>query len=214
MSRSKGTPLVCQFTPWDSSVWSRLFQIDQQIAEQVRSSGCQRCSGGPLHVANYPRKPRGEHRDVLGPQYERRLSFCCAVCKLRTTPPSVRFLGRKVYLGAVISFISAGGEALNAEQLKHLIEALHLPSQTRYRWRRWWSRQVSSSKCWRALSGWFSPPIPSSALPGELLARLRGFDLTARVIQLLQLMAPLTTRTGPPLMRVAINTHKMGIAMS
>ncbi len=55
---------MCQFTPWDARVWSKLFHIDQQIAEQVRLNGCQHYHDGPLHVANYPRKPRGEHRDV------------------------------------------------------------------------------------------------------------------------------------------------------
>ena len=200
---------MCQFTPWDASVWSKLFHIDQQIAEKVRLDGCQRCHGGSLHVANYPRKPRGEHRDVLGPHYSRRVSFCCAVCRLRTTPPSVRFLGRKVYLGAVITVISAGSDALSEEQLHDLIQALNLPAQTRHRWRRWWSVQFPASQCWRALSGWFSPPVIANRLPGEWLVRLHGVDLGSRLVQLLQLVSPLTTGTGPPSMRVFTSTHKM-----
>jgi hypothetical protein len=38
-----------------------------------------------------------------------RFSFCCDRdgCRNRATPPSVRFLGRKVYLGAVVMLISA-----------------------------------------------------------------------------------------------------------
>ncbi len=200
---------MCHYAPLDSSFWVKLFHIDQQIAEQVRLNGCQRCHGGPLHVANYPRKPRGEHRDVLGPHYSRRLSFCCAVCRLRTTPPSVRFLGRKVYLGALITLISAGSDALSEEQLHCLIEALNLPANTRHRWRRWWSLQVPASRCWQALSGWFSPPVIATRLPGELLTRLNGVDLSSRLVQLLQLISPLTTRTGPPSMRVVTSTHKM-----
>jgi hypothetical protein len=197
----------------DASFWVKLFHIDLQVAEQVRSAGCQRCdAGGPLHVANYPRKPRGEHRDVLGPHYAQRLSFCCAVCRRRTTPPSVRFLGRKVYLGGIISLISADSDALSDEHRKCLIEALNLPAQTLYRWRQWWTNQVPSSQCWRALSGWFSPPISPTRLPGQLLARLHGSDLGVRLVRLLQLMAPLTTRTGPPSMRVVASTHTMGIA--
>ena len=201
---------MCHLAQLDTSFWIKLFHIDQQISEQVRSAGCQRCEeGGPLHVANYPRKPRGEHRDVLGPEYTVRLSFCCATCRQRTTPPSVRFLGRKVYLGGIISLISAGDDALGDEQRSRLIEVLNLPAQTLYRWRLWWSKQVPGSACWRALSGWFSPPISPARLPGELLARLHGSDLGTRMVRLLQLVAPLTTRTGPPLMRVVASTHKM-----
>ncbi len=200
---------MCQFSPLDASVWFRLFHIDLQIAEQVRFAGCQHCQGGHLHVANYPRKPRGEHRDVLGPHYLLRLSFCCSVCRRRTTPPSVRFMGRKVYLGASITLISAGANALSDEQHGRLIDALNLPAQTVHRWRRWWSEQVCVSECWRALSGWFSPPITPLRLPGELLARLHGIDLAMRVVQILQLLAPLSTRSGPPSMRVVASTHKM-----
>lgn len=201
---------MCHSALLDSSFWVKLFLIDQQIAEQVRSAGCQRCeAGGPLHVANYSRKPRGEHRDALGPHYARRLSFCCATCRRRATPPSVRFLGRKVYLGAIVSLISAGAGALSEQTRSALVEALNLPPQTLYRWRLWWSKQVPASQCWRALSGWFSPPISPARLPGELLARLQGSDLGARLIHLLQLVAPLTTGTGPHLMRVVAGTHKM-----
>lgn len=201
---------MCHSALLDSSFWVKLFHIDRQIAEQVRSAGCQHCeAGGALHVANYPRKPRGEHREVLGPQYAHRLSFCCALCRRRTTPPSVRFLGRKVYLGAIISLISAGFDALDDDQRSRLIEVLNLPAQTLYRWRLWWSKQVPASQCWHALSGWFSPPIPPSRLPGELLARLHGADLGTRTIRLLQLMAPLTTTTDPHSMRVVAGTHKM-----
>lgn len=201
---------MCHYAPLDSSFWVKLSYIDQQIADQVRSAGCQRCeAGGPLHVANYPRKPRGVQRDVLGSPYTRRLSFCCAVCRRRTTPPSVRFMGRKVYLGAIIILVSARTDALSADQRSRLIEVLILPAQTLYRWRLWWSELVPASACWRALSGWFSPPIAPVRLPGELLARLQGADLVARLVHLLQLVAPLTTITGPPFMRVVASTHKM-----
>lgn len=201
---------MCHLALLDSSFWIKLFHIDQQIAEHVRSYGCQHCdAGGPLHVANYQRKPRGVHRDVLGSSYAQRLSFCCAVSRYRTTPPSVRFMGRKVYLGAIISLVSACADALSAEQRRRLISGLNLPAQTLYRWRLRWFESVPASACWRALSGWFSPPIPPVRLPGELLARLQGSDLVERLIHLLQLVAPLTTTTGPPFMRVVASTHKM-----
>jgi hypothetical protein len=36
---------------------------------------------------------------------DRRLSLCCSQCRRRTTPPSVRFLGRRVYLAAVVVLV-------------------------------------------------------------------------------------------------------------
>ena len=68
-----------------------------------------------LHRACYPRKPRGVGgaRDAT---YEHRLSFCCATdgCRRRITPPSVRFLGRKVYLGVIVIVVSALEQGLSA----------------------------------------------------------------------------------------------------
>ncbi len=72
-----------------------------------------------------------------------------------------------MYLGAIISLISGGAEALNGQTRSALVVALILPPQTQYRWRLWWSKQVPVSDCWRALSGWFSPPISLECLPAE-----------------------------------------------
>ena len=91
---------------FDATFWTFLFRIDQKLAEEVQAEKCPSC-GCRLHCANYPRKPRGP-RDL--PDENRfRLSFCCARdgCRKRVTPPSVRFLGRKVYLGAVVILVSA-----------------------------------------------------------------------------------------------------------
>ena len=82
----------------DARFYRFLFDIDQDIARQVQAGGCS--CGGVLHSACYPRKPRGI-RSNWDESYNTRLSFCCAEedCRRRSTPPSVRFLGRKVYLG-------------------------------------------------------------------------------------------------------------------
>ncbi len=202
------TVIVCHSTSLDSSFWFALFQHDQQLAERVQALGCPHC-GGVLHVANYARKPRGEQRNVLGSQYQRRLSFCCAACRRRTTPPSVRFLGRKVYLGATIILLSSGAQGLNVTQRKALIDVLNLAPQTLNRWRHWWQEHVPTTRCWRTLSGWFSPVIDPGGLPGQLLARLQGVNLVMQLSQLLQLISPLTTASCPHCMRFVMDTQKM-----
>jgi hypothetical protein len=85
--------------------WQLLFDVDTCIAQAVQAARCPHCNG-PLHRADYPRKPRG---GPLDPDIEQsllstRISFCCGRpgCRRRSTPPSVRFLGPKVYLGAAI----------------------------------------------------------------------------------------------------------------
>ena len=61
--------------------------------------------GGVLHSARYPRKPRGGPPELRQTDNSR-LSFCCAQCRRRHTPRSVRYLGRRVYLATVVVFAS------------------------------------------------------------------------------------------------------------
>ncbi len=184
---------MCQAFFQDARFYAGLFQLDQAIAGETQAAGCPHC-GGPLHVANYPRKPRGV-RSALDERYQYRLSFCCARegCRRRHTPPSVRFLGRKVYLGVIIILLTSVTHGLAPVERQSLIERLDLWPQTLARWQRWWREQVPQTRCWQALRGRFIPPIEVKSLPGALLGRLTGADLAARVRQLLALLMPLTT---------------------
>lgn len=169
-----------------------LADIDQEMAAEVQAEGCS--CGGVLHSARYPRKPRGV-RTALDATYDTRLSFCCAVdgCRRRNTPPSVRFLGRKVYLGAMVVLLTALQHGLTDRRRRKLIEQLDIPPQTLARWRRWWRDVFPDSRCWRAEQGHFLPPICVSALPGVLLGRLIGADLSERLRRMLLLICPVST---------------------
>ena len=192
----------------DSRFYQFLFQIDQDIAAEVQASGCS--CGGVLHSARYPRKPRGI-RYALDESYERRLSFCCASdgCRRRCTPPSVRFLGRKVYLGAIVVLVTAMEHGLSPKRRQQLIEQLDLYPQTLARWRRWWRQIFPTSRCWQANRGLFIPPVDASQLPGALLGRLSGAELRHRLGLLLQLLAPVTTDSWSGCLGVVINPQKM-----
>jgi hypothetical protein len=91
--------------PRSATFWLFLFSVDQDLAQSAREKACP--CGGRLHRANYLRKPRGA--EDLPEDYGYRFSFCCARdgCRKCVTPPSVRFLGRKVYLFAVVVLVSA-----------------------------------------------------------------------------------------------------------
>ena len=88
-----------------------LEEVDRELAQRVQEQGCQFCLKGTLHRADYERKPRG------GPaHWEERHSFCCdrEGCRRRHTPPSVRFLGRKVYVAFVVVLKTSLHQGLNA----------------------------------------------------------------------------------------------------
>ncbi len=200
---------MCHAFLSDSRFYRFLFQIDLDIATDVQSDGCPHC-GGSLHVSCYPRKPRGI-RSVLDESYSYRLSFCCAEdgCRRRCTPPSLRFLGRKVYLGVIVVLITAMEHGLTPKRRKQLIEALDLWPQMISRWRKWWRETFPVNRCWQAAKGNFMPQIELEDLPGNLLGRLNGKDLSLRLCRLLLLLAPLTTTSWTGSLRVVIDPQKM-----
>lgn len=176
----------------DSRFYRLLYRMDQDLADQVQAGGC--ACGGKLHSARYPRKPRGIG-GTLDESYQTRFSFCCARegCRRRCTPPSVRFLGRKVYLGAMVILVTALAHGLSPRRRQWLIETLDLWPQTIARWRRWWKEAFPSGRCWQAGRGCFVPPVEVSRLPGALLGRFKGNDLEARLWHLLVFLLPETT---------------------
>ncbi len=200
---------MCHDLLSDSRLFHFLFLIDLDIASQIKEDGCPYCKG-VLHSARYPRKPRGL-RHLLDDSYTSRLSFCCAEdsCRRRTTPPSVRFLGRKVYLGVIIILVTAMQHGLTPKRRRQLIEQIDLYPQTFTRWRKWWRETFPASSCWQAERGNYVPPVDTSQLPGALLERLNGRDLRHRLYLLLRLLAPLTTSSWSGFMRVIIDPQKM-----
>jgi len=176
----------------EASFYAFLERIDAELAEGARATGCG--CGGVLHRATYPRKPRGGPRD-LPCGYDRRLSFCCGRrdCRRRRTPPSVRFLGRRVYLGAVVALVSAMLNGPTPRRVATLGVHLGASRRTLERWRRWWRTTFAESAFWKAAAGRFARPPESGRLPSSLLDCFRGDERT-RLISTLRFLAPITTR--------------------
>lgn len=170
-------------------------KIDADLAAKARAAGCSAC-GGRLDVANYPRKPRGV--DALGEDYDLRASFCCAVegCRRRCTPPSVRFLGRKVYLGAVVVLASALLHGPSKTAVAKLSALLGINRRTLVRWCGWWSTRFATSRFWESLRGRFVPAADAAALPASVLSRMTPAADEPMVVALLRLLGPVTTRPG------------------
>jgi hypothetical protein len=175
----------------DAKFHEQLLAFDGDLAAQCRAAGCPDC-GGVLHSSNYRRKPRG--RPVgLGEEHDRRFSFCCAVddCRDRSTPPSLRFLGRKVYQAGIVILISAMRDGMTERRLGKLAAMVGVDRRTVARWRGWWQTRFTSTPFWRAQSAGFMPPVDTSGLPAALLERFAG-DAEEQLIALLSFLGPIT----------------------
>lgn len=201
---------MCASILRDPRFFDFLFLIDRDLAEQVRLAGCD-CSGR-LHRADYPRKPRGGPGS-LGRFHTRRLSWCCAVegCRSRKTPPSVRFLGRRVYWAAVVVLVSALSCGISARRAARLHEWTGVSLRTIRRWRQWWLDAFVSSPFWRGQRGRFMPPVDVASLPASLVERFAG-DERRRLIAALEFLSPLTTRSVSAV--VVVDPQKMHLERS
>ena len=158
--------------------FERLMAWDEELARQVAAARCPHC-GGPLHQANYWRKPRGGLIAEAGEVFRVRHSLCCGRegCRKRSLPPSLRFLGRRVYLEAVVLLATMVVQL--AATLRDAWVHTGVPRRTLRRWQAWWREVFPSSRAWVEAAARFSPPPPDDArLPWSLVARL-DTELTA-----------------------------------
>jgi hypothetical protein len=181
---------MCQSVLQNPAFFAFLFQIDQDHATTVRLRGC--VCGGPLHQANFERKPRGFGSVAVDPT---RFSFCCGYCRRRCTPESVRFLGRRVYWGAVVVLATALCSGLSLRRGQKLAQQLGVPVLTILRWRQWWLAEFTVTAVWCDLRGRLLPPVAASELPGELLSRAVADDERGVMAMILRWIAPLSTLT-------------------
>ena len=178
----------------DTRFYELLLGFDRQIAEAAHADRCQKC-GAALHWGSYERKPRGGPAG-LGPEHLRRFSLCCAAdgCRKRETPGSLRFLGRKVFLGAMVVLISAMQSGLNPARMKRLKALVGVSRRTVMRWRDWWRTVFTDSPFWRAHRA-LAPAANTADLPASLLQSFGG-AIEQQLISLLHFLAPITTGRG------------------
>ena len=171
-----------------------LLAIDRDLAEACRDGGCD--CGGVLHSARYPRKPRGRPKAVarrLGREHDLRFSFCCAAdgCRGRETPPSMRFLGRRVYVAAIVVLIAVLQHGATDTRFERLNAFVTIDRRTVTRWRRWWREAFTETPFWQIARARFMPTLDHAALPMSLLDRFNG-DAADRLTALLRFLGPIT----------------------
>jgi len=171
-----------------------LVRLDESVMERVAAAGCRWCEGR-LHRSDYDRKPRGALIAPAGEAFVRRFSLCCGRegCRKRATPPSVRFLGRRVYLGAVV--LVASIVALALRTAREIRQRTGVPARTTQRWLGWWQgpfldTEVFVTICARLIG------VDVGQVPASIVSRLADTS-TERVRRMLEWLAPLTTGSVP-----------------
>lgn len=180
---------VCHAFLQNPKFFSLLLQIDIDEAAKVQSRHCP--CGAVLHTADYPRKPRGCPPEVR-PDFETRFSFCCSRCRKRTTAVSVRFLGRRLYLGLIVVLMSVRRTTLSASAVQ-MMQTLGIPERTIARWRHWWLQVFPGTTLWQAACARFMPPVQTMNLPTSLIERFTGM-VADRAMHLLAFLTPLSVQ--------------------
>ena len=184
-----------QSLPRDGSFWKFLFDADRDLAETARQKGCP--CGGRLHCAHYLRQPRGSP-DKLRKEHCYMLSFCCnrEGCRKRVTPPSVRFLGRKVYLAAAVVLVAAMEQGPSPRRVRELSKLFEIDRRTIVRWRIFWRDHFPRTPFWKVARGRFRQAA-DLILPRSLMeAFVRNDDDQEGWKQLLIFLSPITTTKG------------------
>lgn len=160
----------------------------------ARAAGCG--CGGTLHRADYRRKPRGAAHEEEA-SYQVRYSFCCAEdgCRKRTTPGSVRFLGRRVYVSVavVVAAAAEGGVTLRRVRVLGGLLGQAVDRRTLERWVQWWRQVLPASRFWKGLRGRLRGVVATARLPLSLIEAVGAEGARERVVGILKLLAPITT---------------------
>jgi hypothetical protein len=212
------------FHDWiaEDKFFALLEQEDARAAAAVKAVGCRHC-GGRLDRADYPRKPRGGSMAAAGESLVRRISFCCAQegCRRRATPPSLVFLGRKVYLGIVVVVASLlaltppkpppapspsippptpqGPVSLppTASSSVPSSPAPPPPRRTVRRWLSWFQTELPRTAFWQAARGRIWPPVVEQGLPRTLVERfVPDRSVCDALRSTLGFLSPLSTTAG------------------
>ena len=176
----------------DAAFYRLLLRVDEDMAAAEQRQRCRVC-GAALHAGHFARKPRGVPAGV-GEDYRMRFSFCCAnrQCRKRRMPPSVRFLGPKVYAFAVVVLISAMRCGATPARMCSLHALVGVSRHTVMRWGRWWREMLPETRFWRGAGGTLMPPVAIQELPASLLQRFAGAP-AERLLLLLRWLSPLST---------------------
>ena len=104
------------------------------------------------------------------------------------TPPSVRFLGRKVYLGVIVILISAMRQGPTPRRVRELSTRFGADRRTIARWQVFWREHFPQTPFWKIARARLVPVVEIVSLPYSLVdaflrspSHLQGLDAPAAV---------------------------------
>jgi hypothetical protein len=153
-----------------ASLFHILHRIDTDLCKKLHQKGCPHC-GGPLHQANYERKPRGGPKNIPD-EYLIRQSLCCGrpECRRRALPQSCLFMGRRVYWGCVILVvITLKQNRPHSASARRIQEMFGISRQTLKRWIEYFRDEFPESMQWQRLRGRLASTVSNNKLPAELV---------------------------------------------
>lgn len=180
----------------DVDFWWFLLGVDREFAQSARENGCS--CGGPLHAGNYFRNPRGGP-DGLPKECCLRLSLCCGQegCRKRLTPPSVRFLGPKVYLLPVIFLAAAMRQGPSPRAMRELGTLFGADRRTIARWQVFWQEHFPQTRFWKLERARLPRPNEATLLPRAFVVAFFTSDNPRDDWErLLRFLAPITIAGG------------------
>lgn len=170
-----------------------LHRIDVDFCEEQRQQCCPLC-GGPLHRADYRRKPRGGPAG-LPDEYCVRLGLCCGrkECRRRCPPPSCLFSGRAVYWRAVVLLATTMRQQRpRRAKVAELSELFGVTPKTIARWKVYFAEVFPASACWQRVRGNVPPTVANDHLPCDLVEYFIGLhrdDPQAALVACCRLLA-------------------------
>jgi hypothetical protein len=108
----------------------------------------------------------------------------------------VRFLGRKVYLGAIVVLVAAMRQGPTPRRVRELTERFGACRRTIGRWRAFWEELFPQTQFWKAARGQLVRAV-AAALPRALLeAFVRNAESCVEWGDLLRFLSPITISGG------------------
>ena len=174
----------------EGEIFRRLSEADRLIGAAVAEMGCTRCGVGQLNDGSYLRKPRFQSGSTAWGADWPRCSLVCTKCRRRTLPPSVMFLGRKVYVELVVV---AAAVLAQRDGVDAAAAATGVPALTIRRWLGYWQQRLPDEGWWREMRALFATPPADEGLPSSLVEQTK--ETGERLVRwLARVLAAGTTR--------------------
>jgi hypothetical protein len=112
------------------------------------------------------------------------------------TPPSVRFLGRKVYLGAMVILVAAMRQGATPRRVNELSKLIGADRTTIARWLVFWQEHFPKTTFWRIARARLVPAFEIVAYPLSIVEAFAQNSDRQGWENLLKFLSPITITRG------------------